>query len=62
ILKRLAKNSIYDLHPQSIPVRDEMDGLKATYCGADFVPQKISGEEIYGTLGILSINCFIPRM
>ncbi|GBN13503.1 Cytochrome P450 4C1 [Araneus ventricosus] len=50
ILKRLVKNSIYDLNPQSIPVRDEMDGLKATYCGADFVPKKISGDEIYGDL------------
>ncbi|GBL93003.1 hypothetical protein AVEN_54640-1 [Araneus ventricosus] len=39
ILKRPAKNSIYDLNPQSIPSRDEMDGLEAAYCGAGFVPQ-----------------------
>ncbi|GBL78919.1 hypothetical protein AVEN_48891-1 [Araneus ventricosus] len=47
ILKRLAESSIYDMNPQSIPGRDEMNGLEATYCGADFVPQKISGYEIF---------------
>ncbi|GBM64132.1 hypothetical protein AVEN_4726-1 [Araneus ventricosus] len=47
ILKRLAENSIYDLNPQSIPGRDEMDGFEATYFGADFVPQKILGDEIF---------------
>ncbi|GBN88112.1 hypothetical protein AVEN_46473-1 [Araneus ventricosus] len=45
ILKSLAENSIYDLNPQSILGRDEMDGLEATYWGADFVAQKISNDE-----------------
>ncbi|GBN56244.1 hypothetical protein AVEN_181088-1, partial [Araneus ventricosus] len=40
MLKRLAESSIYELNPQSPPDRDGMDGLKATYCGGDFVPQK----------------------
>ncbi|GBM86436.1 hypothetical protein AVEN_108448-1 [Araneus ventricosus] len=30
-----------------LPGRDEMDGLEATYCGVDFVPQKSSGNEIF---------------
>ncbi|GBN93255.1 hypothetical protein AVEN_203135-1 [Araneus ventricosus] len=47
ILKRLAESSIYDLNPfYPTPGRDRMDGLEATYCGADFVPQKNSGDEI----------------
>ncbi|GBL54222.1 hypothetical protein AVEN_263002-1, partial [Araneus ventricosus] len=30
ILKRPAESSIYDLNPQSIPGRDEMEGFEAT--------------------------------
>ncbi|GBM32700.1 hypothetical protein AVEN_223478-1 [Araneus ventricosus] len=57
--ERLAESSFYDLNPQSTPSRDGMDGLEATYCGVDFVLQKISGKR-YSTETV-DVNCFMSR-
>ncbi|GBO36205.1 hypothetical protein AVEN_263427-1, partial [Araneus ventricosus] len=61
-MKRLDKNSIYDLNPQSTQGRDGMNGLEATYRGLDFVPKKFRATRYSSeSVGVLSIKFFLPR-